>query len=208
LHSSEARGRVGGIVYNTNRGISTCKAKKAPAQPRSALQLKIRAITVSLIQAWAANTHQADWNAWATAHPYVDGMGNMIRASGANWFCGLNTRLALAGLPLVATPPVVPGPLAPATFSLVGTVHTITATFTVVGTNPPFLDIWLTPAHSKGRQGKIEEARHYSYPATTGGTAVVTVGLPGHYTVFVRGFSEVDGQVGLWERYEVDVPAT
>lgn len=52
LMSAEARGKVGGLIYNTWRGNSTVKIKKAPAQPRTARQLLIRAFATTCSRAW------------------------------------------------------------------------------------------------------------------------------------------------------------
>lgn len=205
LHSSEARGRMGGLVFNTFRGMATVKAKHAPAQPRSQKQLTARGIAVNLSRTWAASSNQAAWNAYAAAHTYLDGMGLTIRATGLNWYLALNSRLNALLIGSVDTPPVVaaPGPI-------VGLVPTpgageISAAWTGPTGADQRIELWLDGPRSKGRQASIARARLNVQPEAAGSPEVITGLQPGRYTVFARSLSEDDGQVGPWASATCDV---
>jgi hypothetical protein len=197
LHSSEARGKVGGLVYNSWRGFATVKAKHAPAQPRTNLQLRVRSIAIMIARGWADLTNQADWNVYATNHTMSDWTNSPKRLTGANWYVMLHTRMLLAGLTPVNTPPAVNAPDPVLTFTAVGSAGVITMTWTAP-TGTDRLDFWLDGLHSAGRQGSIHKAK---YKLTLLGSAAVKTitGLaPGVYDVYTRVMSPVDGQVSTW----------
>lgn len=197
LHSSEARGRMGGLVYNTWRGVATVKAKHAPCQPKSTLQLAVRAIAITLCRLWAACPYQADWNAYAYAHPTTDQMGNSVRATGANWYLALNTRLGLAATPPVQTPPVVAAPAAPAGFGLVGAAGGMTASWTPLAATE-LCELWKDGPRSAGRIASLPRARFHDRPEGTLGTYVFIGLQPGTYTIYARTMSQDDGQVSTY----------
>ena len=93
LHASEARGKMGGLVFNSWRGFATVKAKHAPAQPRTQKQLLVRAICVICARAWQLLTTQADWTTYANTHTLVDWTNTPKRLTGANWYVMLSTRV-------------------------------------------------------------------------------------------------------------------
>jgi len=70
LHSSEARGRMGGLVFNTWRGLNVVKQSTSPANPRTIAQLNIRAIAVGQARGWQGESaaNQAAWDAYASTH--------------------------------------------------------------------------------------------------------------------------------------------
>jgi len=207
LHSSEARGRMGGLVYNTFRGMATVKAKHAPAQPRSQKQLSARAIAVNLSRTWAALSTQALWNAYAAAHPYVDGMGLTIRATGLNWYLALNSRLNALLIGSVTSPPIAvpPGPVV--TLAPTPTVGQLSIAWAgpTLATNR--VQIWLDGPRSQGRASSLPRARLNAQPEAASSPLVVTALQPGRYTVYARSLSETDGQVGPWALATADVPA-
>lgn len=198
LHSSEARGRMGGLVYNTHRGMATVKAKHAPCQPRSALQLKARGIAVNLARTWAASSNQAAWNAYAAAHTYLDGMGLTIRATGLNWYVALNSRLNALLLGSVDTPPVVAAPGPVVNLALTPGAGQISAAWDGPAGADLRIELWLDGPHSAGRHGSLPKARLNSQPEAASSPKVITGLLAGTYSVYVRTLSEDDGQVGTW----------
>lgn len=197
LFSSEARGRVGGLIFNTWRGVATVKAKVAPAQPRTSLQLAVRAIAVKLARLWASNANQGDWDTYAYNHPTTDGMGNSVRATGANWYVALNTRLLRVPLAAVETPPVVAAPAAAAAFVLTGGAGSLGATWTAMGSTLR-CELWVDGPHSAGRKGSLPKAKFKDRPEGSTGTYDFGSPLKGAYTVFARAMSETDGQVSPW----------
>lgn len=200
LHSTEARGVIGGLIYNTWRGIRTVKRMTSPCQPRTARSLKIRALTIRLVRYWQTleTAERASWNDYAAAHPVLDWTGIAKRLTGCNWFVGLNLRRLELYPDPVDTPPIVAAPLPANNFQLVGSAVTLTATWTPTAGNMLVAQIFLLGPHSAGKQGKIEQAKLLSYTTGEEGTKVVTPLLPGTYTMFVRIMSEDDGQVSTW----------
>ena len=120
LHSSEARGKVGGLVINSWRGFSTVKAKHAPAQPRSAAQLAARAILVQASRQWQTSADQASWNAYATTHTMTDWTNSPKRLTGANWFTMLFVRLTRRAQPPLTAAPTTLAPDPATSVSLTG----------------------------------------------------------------------------------------
>jgi hypothetical protein len=200
LFSAEARGRVGGIVYNTWRGLATVKIKKAPAQPRTARQLIVRAYAKQLAQAWAvvSDVNRALWNAYAAAHPTTDGMGAPIRQTGLNWWLGLGSRLLDMAKSLVQTPPVTGAPEAVIAFVPTGGSGTISCAFTAHGGTTTSIELYLWGPHSAGIIPSLIRAKFKSRgPAETTPLVISSLGA-GLYTVWARNVSETDGQASGW----------
>ena len=205
LHSSEARGRMGGLVFNTWRGVATVKAKVAPCQPQTSLQLAVRAIAIALVRLWAACLYKADWNDYAYAHPTTDGMGNSVRATGANWYLALNTRMKRMGLAVVETSPSAVAPDAPTGFlaSAVGASYSFTWTDPTLVADS--LEVWADGPHSAGRAGSLTKARFLGvWTGDQSGLASITAQL-GTYSLFARGIATADGQVSPWVTDDVQV---
>ena len=198
LHSSEARGRMGGLVYNSWRGSATVKAKHAPAQPRSSLQLAVRATAIYCSRAWQALAATAQWNAYAAAHPLVDWTGSTKRLTGANWFVMLTTRLIRAGVAPVLTPPVANAPDAVTILAVSGGSGTLTMTWTDPGSVDDHIEFWLDGPRTAGRQGSLTKAKYNGFALGNAANFVISGLLDGHYTVYARSISWVDGQVSVW----------
>lgn len=201
LRSSEARGKVGGVIYNTTRGIKYAKVFTSPAQPRTARQLIIRAYMLTCTRAWASLTgaQRQSWNEWAALHPIIDWTGNPVSASGFNWYCALSVRLLDQAKTVVATPPSVNGPNTPVMLILTGGVGTLSWTFTPATGTGITIDMWTQGPMSAGRLGKLQHARHRIYaPGETSPVALASL-TPGFYTAWTRFLSETDGQASSWE---------
>jgi hypothetical protein len=93
LHSIEARGRVGGLVYNTWRGQSVVAAVGTPVIQHSGAQDSARAISTYLAQKWKtlSSARQAAWREKANRSFRSDWSGTPYRLHGeaayirANW---------------------------------------------------------------------------------------------------------------------------
>lgn len=99
LGSIEARGSVGGLTYNTWRGIRTVKTRSGPAALPSPLMLQILAYAASATTTWKTIT-QAErdrWNAWAVDRREPMWTGQDKRLTGYNWFVRLQVRQQLLG---------------------------------------------------------------------------------------------------------------
>lgn len=107
LHSSEARGAVGSLVYNTWRGISTVRTRVTPVKENEAAQLDIRAKCKSATIQWQSLTdaQREDWAQYAKIHTDPDWTGNPKRLSGYNWYIRVNVRRQLLIGTIIDTPP-------------------------------------------------------------------------------------------------------
>lgn len=206
LHSSEARGRLGGICYNTWRGISTVKAQKAPCQPRTERQLFIRSIGVKLVRLWQnlTSAQRLTWNDYAPLHIETDGMGSPKRLSGLNWYTRLNSRLQQLSISPVSTAPATSAPGAPSSLVATGGSGQIGLAFTAM---PTSLNFWIHDdgPHSPGRQGSFARAAFLTTFTTASTTATITGLAAGQHDLFVRAVSRTDGQASTWEHVYAQV---
>jgi hypothetical protein len=207
LQSNEARGGIGALIFNTWRGLSTCKMFKSPTQPRTSRQLAVRGFLTTCSRAWAALTtaNRLTWTTWANDHPETDWTGQAKRMTGADAYTRHSTRLLDQAKSVVATAPVVPGPDAPANVVVTPSAGSMSIAFTAYAGTTTSIDGWLYGPTSKGRKPTIVKARHNFYaPGET--TPKVVSGLAaGHYWLFLRGISETDGQASSFVLAEVDV---
>lgn len=199
--STEARGRIGGRVFNTWRGINYVKTSTAPAQPRSQLQLRIRAFCTRLVRLWQTldAAHQGYWNDYAQSHTESGSMGVGKRLTGANWYVRCNVRLLCLGLAVTDVPPAVAAPQPVEGLTCTGGALQVSIDWTQAGGTDLALIIYLQGPHSPGQKGKIERARFKSdYAGEAVGPVVITSLGPGTYTCFARYHSEVNGLASTW----------
>lgn len=200
LMSSEARGKVGGTVYNTWRGIRYAKQNTSPAQPRSQRQLLIRGYMTRLTRLWGVldAAERISWNDYSTAHPDIDWTGTSRRITGMNWFSRCGVRLLDMAQAVVHTAPIVaaPDPIVGLNFAT-GILQTV-ATWTPCAENFIMADFWCIGPHSAGVLAKIEAAKHKAYDDGNSGSYTVTGLSPGTYTFWVRMLSTVDGLASTW----------
>lgn len=197
LHSSEARGKVGGIIYNTSRGNKYVKTFTSPSKRRTSAQSTIRAVLATCARAWQAldDETRTAWAQWATAHPKLDWTGNSVSWTGANAYTALNTRLLQRGFTAQDDPPVAVGPGALEGLELTPGSGQISVAFTAGAGTGESVEIYLQGPMSPGAVGKINRATfnclqpHETTPKVISGLSA------GYYTVFARVLSEADGQV-------------
>lgn len=196
LHSSEARGRMGGLVFNTWRGLSTVKSQTAPAQPRSALQLATRAWGVFLVRYWASllAVNRTGWNTYATNHQETDGMGAPKRLTGLNWYVRLNQRLMKMGKTRIDVAPIINAPPQPLSFSTPSVVGYIRCIWAGDATNDYHMWVHADGPHSPGRIGSLTKSKFIGHSDAALADFPITPMSPGTYTVFAR---YVDGLSGL-----------
>jgi len=202
LHSSEARGSIGALTYNTWRGISTVKTRCPPTPRDSDDQIAIRALTRACTVAWQAATdaQRTTWNDYAVDHPDIDWTGNPKRISGYNWFVRINVRRQLLELPIDPLPPsdVVNYSIQDLTFTLADGAFDIT--WTVQDWLPLFtqhLEFYVAGPHSAGRHPNLPESDRKGHATQFGGTWTYDPAPPGWYTVFARPLS-IWGLVGVF----------
>lgn len=115
LHSSEARGRLGEMVYNTWRGIRVVRSRPASTTQNTPAQLAARAVSASLTAAWQALTgdQRTLWEIYAAGHPETDWTGTPRRLTGYNLFMRLGHNMNACGVSPLSIPPIGTAPNEP-----------------------------------------------------------------------------------------------
>jgi len=202
LGSTEARGAYGGTVYNTCRGVTYAKQNRAPSNPMSTRQLRIRGILTDQSRAWQALTsvQRAAWEVYAAANKPMDWTGKPLHLSGLNWFVKCNVRLKDMNLAAVSSPPAIPGPAAPTGIAL----SKVTADLKIAWTAPTgagfSLDVYTLGPISPGVAGRIERSKHALYQVATGTSPVVLVAgaAVGTWVAWVRVVDHATGLISGW----------
>jgi hypothetical protein len=201
LGSTEARGRVGGKVFNTWRGINYAKGKTSPAQPRSQAQLAVRGYLSKLVRQWASlpAVNQGWWNDYAVAHPQTGFGGTGKRLTGSNWFVMLNCRMLLMGYAVVLVPPADPAPGIPTGLTCTGSAGQVSIDWTAEVSYVNDLNCWFDGPHTAGRQGKIERAKAKgSWAGNAAGPVIINQLAPGTYTAFFKMQAKASGLSSPW----------
>jgi len=207
LMSAEARGKVSGLVFNTWRGAATTKAKTAPAQPRTAKQMAIRAICILVARAWQSleAAERAQWDAYATAHPEIDWTGNPKRLTGANWYQRLNVRgLKFQGA-TYDVPPADPAPNPVTDLAVADASDKITVTWTTTGAAGDWVVIWASGPHSAGQTPRFPKARFQALVAVGTQTYDIDPAYEGRYDVWVATWNATTGLESVLQVASVDV---
>jgi hypothetical protein len=210
LNSSEARGRVGGLVYNTWRGIRTVKTHTDPAHQSDPLRQAHKLVVQEQAQRWKtlSDVERADWNAYADAHPDIDWTGRPVRLAGFHMFVRLQTHVVDMLGYFTSEIPDAPCDLMLEDFanSLVGS--DVELTWDTSHPDPGwehYLQIMRTHPLSAGRQPTLHDAYLLAWRAYNFG-GYSDEGLPaGTYTYFARPFW-TNGTHGAWLSTRATVP--
>jgi len=210
LFSTEARGRLGGVIYNTFRGKSTAKAFKSPCQPRSILQLAARALMTMVVRAWGLlqPEERLTWTNYAVAHTLPDWTGQPKRLTGCNWFAGCTTILSRLGIAQVDNAPTVSGPDAPEAFEAATGVLESDLSWTAGGPASSVVEIRAVGPHSPGRSPSGINAKLISNVDGELGVYTADDLIVGTYTFFARRVSTVNGLVSGWVSASAAITAT
>lgn len=202
LLSLEARGGIGGLVYNTWRGINTVKTNTSPTGQGTPGRLAAQALLSALSKLWAVilDADRASWNQYAVDHPVPDWTGSPKRLTGMNWFMRCLTQIRRVGGADIDAAPLVaaPDPIVGLTLSKVTTDLSIT--FTSPTGAALWLDAWVAGPLSKGRQAKIEQAKPTLLTSAATGTVqdLIPAAPAGRYTCFARIIDEATGLSSTW----------
>lgn len=209
LFSQEARGGIGGLVYNTWRGINYVKTNTSPTGQGTALRLAAQALLITTAKLWATatDTNRAAWGQWAVDHPVTDWTGSPKRLTGMNWFVKLNLHLGRLGTAAVLTPPTIAAPASVVGLVLSKVTSNLCAAWTTPITGSVKLEFWVTGPHSVGLLGKLEKAHYKTHLLANASQPAVVVTAPGlgRWTVFVRTVSTVDGQCSSYISSAFDI---
>lgn len=202
LGSSEARGAVGGYVYNTWRGISTVRSRVKPITQFSPAQIALRTLAKNCTVAWQniSNPKRLAWQDYANIHPDPDWTGNSMRLSGYNWFVRSNVRRQLLGSAIIHTPPTIA--LTHLVTNLTGfsgasyleiswtsEVHTFAEDL--------FVEIYLAGPHSAARNPTIRNAKRIGSTFYSEDIFSLTPSILGWYRLFIRPV-HISGVVQGW----------
>ena len=197
LMSAEVRGKVGGLIFNTARGVKYVKCFTSPTQPRTQKQLKIRGYMQICTRKWQTE-EQAVRDAfagYAITHPIIDWTGESITLSGFNIYCQLNARLLWMGSPMIDTPPESAAPDAPQGTTATGGVNEIDLTWTAYDGTDTRVNVYIVGPHSPGRQAKFEQAVYKDSKNGETGTMTISSLQAGFYTLFLIATSESEGTI-------------
>lgn len=107
LSSGEARGRVGGLIYNTHRGTTYVKTHAVHQSEFTTPQITARVNTANLTIEWhdLSAVNRSNWDDFAERHTLPHWSGQPKRLSGYNWFIRLNWLTAFSGYAPFYAPP-------------------------------------------------------------------------------------------------------
>lgn len=211
LMSVEARGSVGGLTYNTNRGVRYVKTRSGPSREPTAKQLQMLGLNHNCNSIWAAMTidQRRSWDDYADTHTESDWTGTPRRKSGQNWFSRINVRRQLLSLPIEEAPPTETqqGHLDGFTvFHIPDVVACEWSHSTFPQHTYTWLELYLAGPLSAGINATLHNAiRADACPIDDESIAIHAYGL-GTFTLFSR-LMLANGIVGPWRRDLVpDVP--
>jgi hypothetical protein len=212
LFSNEARGKVGGIVYNTWRGINYVRTCVTPDKQGTVPQLAIQAIFESCRLRWYTLTdaQRALWTDYANSHTRSDWASNTVRMSGFNAFRQCNFRLQHAGGAWLDDPPIDPNFVIIDTLQAVQDGADLDVSWTLlpaIEVDTHWTNLWLSFPMSAGRSPKIEDCHHVVYADATDLAASIAHAGAGRYGLFARTVHKTSGLISPWTLALADVTA-
>lgn len=202
LHSSEARGRVGVLVYNTWRGINYVKATKTPLTEYSDAQIYVRGLAALATSSWQAlsDTQRAAWYDFANEHPETSCLGDRTRLTAYNWYIRINVRAQLLDEPIVTTPPThwVKHIIAGLWVDVAGGhLHPRWTKLPAYSPATLYYDFWRVGPHSAGAYPTVRDCIRVGFTVYSSGIFYDASAGPGLYTYYVRPCHS-NGTVGGW----------
>lgn len=209
LNSSEARGRVGGLVYNTWRGIRTVKTHTDPGHQDDPKRVAHKIIVQESGQRWKTitNAQRAAWEHFANTHTDIDWTGRPVRLAGFHWYVRIQTRLIDAFQEYIDDPPETPcttPPLNPAYHLLDDKVHITWDYLVGTGSNTHNIRFCRTHLHSAGRHPTFHDAYYIGHEDYSEPEKIIGGHSPGVYTYFLRNL-KLNGMAATWELLRVTV---
>jgi hypothetical protein len=202
LFSMEARGGIGGLVFNTWRGVNYVKTNTSPTGQGTAKRLAAQALIFTWSKVWQTigDVARAAWNQYATDHPVTDWSSKAKRLTGMNWYISCNIQLARLGLAAMVNPPalVAPDPLTGMTLAYLA--DNITISWTTPATGEYNIELFMVGPISRGISPKIQRASFLrtALPTDFAGVQIVSAAVAGRYTVFARVVCRNTGLVSTW----------
>lgn len=104
---SDARGKIGGMVYSRNTSGAYIRTKVTPVNPVSEFSSRSRGIFKTISQLWATgltDVQRAAWRTFASTHPFTNIFGDALILSGVAMFQAVNRRFGELGVTYLLTP--------------------------------------------------------------------------------------------------------
>lgn len=191
LHSSEARGQVGGptgLVYNTHRGRAYVKANALPKTEYSDLQKSTRAIMVAAASEWLAigAANRVSWEQFAHENHLCDWTGSLKRISGWNWWSKLYYATTFLELDPNLEAPSENTSYLFKDLTIECVEHYNYISWTPIYPEPPWLYwivYWVTGPHKITEHPSIKMAHRVFYASDLDG-GIVDIQEPGHWYTY------------------------
>lgn len=207
LNSSEARGRVGGLVYNTWRGIRTVKTHTDPAHQDDPKRQAHKNVVQAAGLRWQTLTdlQRAAWHHYANEHPDLDWTGRPLRLAGFHWYVRIQVRMIDAGWDYIDDPPSDFCRLTINVFTAEQVGNLVRLVWDLPITDP--LDeyqiaFFRTKPLSPGRNPTLHDAYYLQYALYAWGTIDDEGPAPGTYTYWARPI-RINGTVATWLKARV-----
>jgi len=202
LGSIEARGSVGGLVYQPWRGIQTVRARVGPASQASEKRAAIRALLASVAAEWRALSDQQreNWTQYALLHLDPYWTGEDIRLPGFHRFCRMAFLAQWSGSPPFTDPPIEVERNQIENLALVDFGGYLLVTWDYdqsPGGLMPQVDLWAAIDHSPGKQCTLKDARHIAFSDADSLSWPSPWPSVGTYTCFARPIWTT-GQTNPW----------
>ena len=202
LFSQEARGGIGGLVFNTWRGVNYVKTNTSPTGQGTAKRLIAQGLMIAAAKLWktCSNEQRAAWNQYAIDHPLTDWSTKAKRITGMNWFMQCNVQLARLSLATMLNPPALAAPNPLTGLAIAYLADNITVSWTTPATGEFNIEFFMVGPVSKGIAPKIQRAKFLrtGLPTDFAGIQIVSAAAAGRYTVFARVICRNTGLVSSW----------
>jgi len=202
LHSTEARGSVGSLTYNTWRGMRIVKARGGPPGPATGARLDMLLLGKAASFNWSELTdrERIAWNLYGNQHQETQWTGLPKRLSGHSWYVRIYVRMQLLGISLPYSVPAFPITW-DAFITLIDVSPGQVDVLWDIATNEPPLDykteVYLAGPASAGRTLTIHDALRIGFEDASTSDYLFASGPVGHYRAFARSVSQ-EGLVGTW----------
>lgn len=179
LRSSEARGKVGGLSYNTWRGIKTVKSCGQPTNQYTAARTEARRKLIYWSKRWQllSDAQRALWRSYADAHQVPDWTGNPVRLTGHQCYVGLSVMQERCAITPTGNPPALSAPAAAAFFTATYNAGTGAVDFAVNSgdlLSGQMVEVWKSGPHSAGRSPSIKESTALLLLSPSGSGSITT----------------------------------
>jgi hypothetical protein len=156
LLSTDARGKVGGMVLSRSSAGTTARRHSPGVQPATAKQHAARSRFAAAQNAWTAldYTDQVAWINLAAVTTWTSTLGLGYQPSAQQLYVQCAIMLATAGLTYLPTAPLaVPTVPAPTSPSLTYSSGDLDLSYTIPsGYGTPYVSLYISPPYSAGRR--------------------------------------------------------